>query len=66
MINDASFSFKCHYGASFTTAITPEHCKSLFGSDGLREEEKIQSLFLRRKGDKRGENMAMIERVSKQ
>lgn len=22
MINDASFSFKCHYGASFTTAIT--------------------------------------------
>lgn len=23
MINDASFSFKCHYGASFTTDITP-------------------------------------------
>lgn len=60
MINDASFSFKCHYGASFSTAITPEQCESLFG---LCEEEEIQSLFLRRKEDKRGEKVAVIERV---
>lgn len=45
MINDASSSFKCHYGASFSGAITSSAANLYSVRDAGVKEEKIQSLF---------------------
>lgn len=61
MINDATLSFKCHYGPSFTTAATLSTTDlNSVKAASAKTKDKIQSQYRRRHA---GKNIGKVEQI---